>query len=233
MTRLNEIRRNPAIAVLSENQSQVKVQGPWQIAYMAYIFAGFTVMFIFFISGASASSLLYERETGVLRRLLAAPIPPGDVISGKMLAYLIVVCLQVILLFGVARFAFSAPLGNSVAGLVFLTLAVGLSATSLGMLLAALSRSAKQAESLGMILGFVLAGIGGSVAINPGMMFFQAEGLMGFLAKLTPQGHAVKGFYSLMTENATFVQVLPQILILLGMSAVFYLVARWRFRFVV
>ncbi len=233
MTRINEVRRNPAITVMSEEKTGVKTQGAWQLGWITYTFAGFTVMFIFFITQTSAVSLLQERETGVLRRLLAAPIPSGAVIAGKMLAYLIIVCLQVILLFGVAKFVFGVPLGKSPVGLALLTLAVGLAATSLGMLLAAVSKTSRQANSLGFVLGFVLAGMGGAVAINPGMMFFQAEGFMGFLAKLTPHGHAVKGFYSLMTENATIVQILPQVLILLGMSAIFYLVARWRFKFVV
>ena len=232
MTRMNEIRRNPAIAVVSEELAGAKTAGPWQITFIAYSFAGFTVMFIFFIVGGLASSLLDERETGVLRRLVAAPIPRGALIAGKMLAFTLLVCLQVILLFGVANIAFDVSLGKSPAGLAVMTIAIALVATSLGVLLAALAKTSKQAGSLGVMLGFVLAGISGAVAINPGMMFFQAEGFMGLLSRLTPHGHAVKGFYSLMAEDATFMQVLPQAAILVGMSVIFFLIARWRFKFI-
>jgi hypothetical protein len=48
---------------------------------------------------------------------------------------------------------------------------------------------------------------------------------------LTPHAHAVEGYYRLMVENATFIQVLPQIGILLAFGIVFFLIAVWRFRY--
>ena len=54
---------------------------------------------------------------------------------------------------------------------------------------------------------------------------------MGLIASLTPQNHAVEGFYKLMAENASFIQVLPQMGILLAMGILFYLIALWRFKF--
>jgi hypothetical protein len=97
----------------------------------------------------------------------------------------------------------------------------------------ALAKTAKQADSLSMVLGFVLAGIVGAVAINPGMMFFRAQGFMGILARLTPHAHAVERYYSLIAEKAGLVDILPQAGILLAMSALFVLIARWRFKFIV
>jgi len=54
---------------------------------------------------------------------------------------------------------------------------------------------------------------------------------MGVLSKLTPHAHAVEAYYSLMGENATLGQVLPEIGILVAMSIVFFLIAVWRFKF--
>ncbi len=54
---------------------------------------------------------------------------------------------------------------------------------------------------------------------------------MGTLANLTPQGHAVEAYYSLMAEKATFLQIPPELGILLALGVVFFLVARWRFKF--
>lgn len=229
MTRLNEMRRNPAIAVISEDLEGVKIEGGITL-FFAYAFPGFTVMFVFFIVGMSAASLLNERETGTLRRLLAAPIPRGALIAGKMLAYMVIPCLQVVLLFSVANIVFDMPLGQSPVALVVLTLVVALVATALGMLVAALARTANQADSIGMILGFVLAGIGGAIPLS-GTPISRAGGFIGVLSRLTPHAHAVEGYYSLMAENATFVQVLPEIGILLAMGVVFSLIAVWRFKF--
>ena len=230
MTRLNEIRRNPAITVISEDLGGATVEGGLE-QFFAYMFPGFTVMFVFFTVGMSGSSLLVERESGTLRRLLAAPIPRGAVLAGKMLAYIALACLQVVLLLGVASIFFDMPLGESPVGLVLLTLAVGLVATALGMMVAALSKTPKQAEDTGTVLALVLAGVGGAIPLA-GEPLARSGGLVGALSTFIPQSQAVEGYYSLMAENATLAQVLPEVGILVVMAAVFYLVAVNRFKFV-
>ncbi len=226
MTQLNEMRRNPAIAVVSEDLEGTKVEGGWVIPFVTRIFAGFTVMFIFFIVGTSATSLLREREEGTLRRLLAAPIPRGAVIAGKMLAYMVLACLQVVVIFGVATLFFKVRLGNSPLALVVLTLSVALVATALGMMVAALARTAKQADNIGMVMGIVLAGIGGAISLAPGQTT-----RVPILANLTPHFYAVESYYSLMGKNGTLAQILPEIGILLAMGVVFFLIAMRRFKF--
>lgn len=231
MTRLNELRRNPLIVVSSENLAGTEEDANVLARYFAYLFAGFTVMFIFFIVGMAASSLLEERETGVLRRLVAAPVPPTAIIAGKMLAYMSISCLQVIVLLTVSHVAFDVPLGQSPLALVVLTLSVAFAATALAMMLASLGRDPQQVDSLGTILGFVLAGVGGAIAVSPNAMFYRSEGFMGMLARLTPHAHALEGFFKVMTEDAGLVDVLPQAGVVLAMGVAFMLVARWRFRF--
>jgi ABC-2 type transport system permease protein len=231
MTRLNEMRRNPLIAVVSEDLAGAESDPNWVLKYLAYVFPAFTVMFIFFIVQISATSLLQERETGVLRRLAAAPIPHAAVIVGKMLAYMVLACLQVVVLLGLARAAFGVPLGQSPLALVVLTLVTALVATALGMLLGTVAKSSKQAESLGYLLSFVLAGVGGSIPVGPTTMFFRASGIMGILARLTPHGNAVDAFNRVMAEGASLGQVLPQVGILLAMGIVFFGIAVSRFRF--
>lgn len=229
MTQLNEMRRTPAIVVASEDLEGAKIAGGITI-YFALLFPGITVMFVFFIVGMAGASLLSERETGTLRRLLAAPIPRGAIIAGKMLAYMLLVCLQVVVLFSVASIFFGMPLGQSPVALVLLTLALALAATAMGMLVAALSKTPQQADNIGTVLGFVLAGIGGCIAVTPTPLT-RSEGFLGVLSKLTPHAHAVEGYYRLMAENATFVQVLPEIGILLVIGIAFFVIATWRFKF--
>ncbi len=228
MTQLNELRRNPAIAVISENLEGAKVEGGITL-FLTFLFPAFTVMFIFFIVGTASSSLLSEREAGTLRRLLAAPMPRWTIIAGKMLAYGLLACLQVVILFTVGYVIFDIKLGQSPTALVTITIAVAFVAVALGMMVAALAKSSKQADNLGMILAFVLVGIGGAFPTWPPM--FRAEGFMSILSKFTPHAHALEGYYSVMAENASFVQILPQIGFLLAMGVVFTLIAVWRFRF--
>lgn len=228
MTQLNELRRNPAISVASENLEGVEVEAGISL-FITFLFPAFTVMFIFFIVGAESSSLLQEREAGTLRRLLAAPIPRWTVIAGKMLAYGLLVCTQVVVLFTLGKVLFGISLGSSPFALVAITILVAFVAVSLGMLVAAFARTPKQADNAGMILGFILAGLGGAFPLWPPI--FRSAGFIGTLAKFTPHAHALEGYYSVMAENASFTQILPQLGFLFLMGMVFFLVAAWRFKF--
>jgi ABC-2 type transport system permease protein len=228
MTQLNELRRNPAIAVISENLEGVKVGGGIGL-FLTFLFPAFTVMFIFFIVGAESASLLQEREAGTLRRLLAAPIPRWTVIAGKMLAYGLLVCLQVVILFTLGYLLFDITLGRDPLALIVLTITVAFVAVSMGMLVAAFARTSKQADNVGMVLAFVFAGIGGAFPTWPPI--FRSAGFIGTLSKFTPHAHALEGYYSVMAENATLIQVLPQLGFLWLMGLVFFLIAVWRFKF--
>lgn len=229
MTALGEMRRTPAIAIVSEDLKGVEVEN-WVETFFALMFPGFAVMFIFINITWSSSSLLTEREAGTLRRLLAAPLPKGSVIAGKMLAYTLLACAQTVVLFSVASIGFGMPLGESPLGLVVLTFVVGLTSAALGMMVAALAKSASQAGNLGIMLGLILAAIGGCINMSADPVF-RGEGFMGTLAKITPHAHAMEGYYSLMGENATFFDILPQMGIVLAFGAVFFLIAVWRFKF--
>jgi ABC-2 type transport system permease protein len=229
MTRINDMRRNPAILVVSEDLQGAKIQGGIEL-FIAYQFAGLTVMFIFFIVAMCSNSLLGEREAGTIRRLLSAPVPRGSIIAGKTLAFMLLGCMQVVIMFGVANLLLGAPLGHSPLALVVMTLVVTFTAAAMGMMVAALAKSASQANSVGLILAFVLAGVGGALPTGKEPLS-RAGGFIGVISKLTPHAHAVEGYYRVMAENETILQILPEIGILLLFGIVFFVIAIWRFRF--
>ena len=61
-----------------------------------------TVLFVFLTAQTTAQSIYDEKKIGSFRRLLAAPIGKGGLLSGKMLPNFLVVLIQVIVIFGVA-----------------------------------------------------------------------------------------------------------------------------------
>ena len=228
MTTLDEMRTHPVIAVVSEDLVGAQVEG-WIEIFFALMFPGLTVMFIFFSISWLAPSLLREGETGTLRRLLAAPIPRGAIIAGKMLAFMLLACMQVVVLFSVANIFFNMPLGKSPVALVVLTLLVAFVSTALGVMVAALAKSSSQADSVGMLLGFVLGGLSGCIGAQTPAT--RLGGFIGVISNLTPHGHALDAYYRIMAENGTFMDVLPRMGILLAMGIVFFLIAVRRFRF--
>jgi hypothetical protein len=54
---------------------------------------------------------------------------------------------------------------------------------------------------------------------------------MAKLSLLTPHGHAVRGFYSLLNYGEGVIDILPRIGAVAGFAVLFFLVAMWRFRF--
>ncbi|NLG26941.1 MAG: ABC transporter permease, partial [Chloroflexi bacterium] len=229
MTTLNEMRRRPAVAVDSETMQGAQLLGGMEM-YFALLFPGITVMFVFFAVGMSGASLLNERDSGTLRRLIAAPISRVAVIGGKVLAYALLTCAQVVVLFAVGNIVFGMPLGQSPLALALLTVLLGLVAAAFGLMIAALSRTPKQADNIGTLLGFLLAGLGGCIAIGPIPATRQA-GMMSILARMTPQGNALEGYYSLMAENAGLSLIGTELLALLGFVVAFVAIAAWRFRY--
>jgi len=238
-TAVQEIRQNPAIAVQREDLAGEERVLPASGVVFAFYMPAFATIFAFFLVGTMAESILKEKEAGSFRRLLAAPIYPGTVIAGKMLAFVGIVFLQMVVLFGICTFLFEMPLGNSPLGLLALTLALALAATGLGMLLGSLARTSKQAGSIGMLLAFGLMFASGLLAANLSVdlsrgvaeVALPSEGFTFYLSQLTPHAHAYNGYLELLLEGAGLADIWPNILILLGFGVIFLLVGLWRFRY--
>jgi ABC-2 type transport system permease protein len=228
MTQVQEMIGNPLISVISQGVegAQVGVPDNW----FALFLPAFAVMFAFFVITGVAPELHKEKQEGTLRRLLSAPISRSAILAGKMLAYLVIVILQVLVIFGVGNIVFGMPLGKAPLGMILITLAMGLAATSLGAMLASVSRSERQANSVGMVLGFLLAGLGGCIQIGL-VPIYRMGGALGTISKFIPHAHALEAFRKIMLEGAGTLTILPQLGILLGFTALFLAIAVWQFRF--
>lgn len=237
-TAVQDIRQKPVIAVQRQDQAGEARLLPLSGVMFGCFMPMFATMFAFFLVGFMAESILKEKEAGSFRRLMAAPIHRGTIIAGKMLAFIGVVFLQMLVLFGICRAFFAMPLGDSPLALVALTLALSLAATGLGMLVGSLAQTSKQAGSLGMLLGFVLLFASGFITVYSfkitGSVFElnqPSEGFSFYLSRLTPHAHAFDGYLQIILNGAGLADILPNIAALLGFAAVFFLVAMWRFKF--
>ena len=237
-TAVQEIRQNPAIAVQREDLAGEERLLPVSGVVFGFFMPAFATMFAFFLVGFMAESILKEKEAGSFRRLLAAPITPVAIIVGKMLAFIGVVFLQMLVLFGICRAFFAMPLGDSPLALLALTLALALAATGLGMLVGSIAKTSKQAGSIGMLLGFVLFFAAGFISAfslkitdNVVEVGLPSEGFSFYLSQLTPHAHALDGYLKLFLQGASFGDIVPNILTLLGFAVVLSSVAMWRFKF--
>ena len=211
---------NPIIGVELQTASGVNLEQ--QPSLMDAFVPGYTVMFGFFILSTIAGTILAERQEGTFRRMLVAPVRPGAILAGKLIPYFLVIVAQVLLLLFVSHLAFGVSLGNSVAGIGVMTLAEATVAVALGIFVATLVRTQGQAGGTVSLIVLVMAAISG--AMYPLIH-------VPYVEYLTPHYWITQGFLDLIGRGGNLAAVLPEAGILMGMAAVFFGLAIWRFKF--
>ncbi len=182
---------------------------------------GYTVMFVYFLIGTVTASLQLERNTGMLRRLLATPLRRSSFLGGKVLAGLLIGVLQVAAMFAIGAIFFHLSLGNDLPALLLHTIAVVLSAVCIG--LAAAAYRIERGINIFLIVAALLAGCAFPVDWLPPALRTANVVL--------PQTWAMQGYQDLLTRGQGLASVLPEIGVLLGIAAVFFFLAQRRFRF--
>jgi ABC-2 type transport system permease protein len=187
-----------------------------------YFVPGYSVFFAFFLLGLMAETVYNERVSGTVRRLLVQPTPRPLLLLGKALPYALIAMLQVVVVMGASALLFGYDLGSAPLALALLVLATGLVVGSVGLLVAVLVRSEGQVNAVPTLLPLVLAAVSGamfpSIAI-PTLKLF------------TPHYWAVQGFYQVTALHGDLLSVLPNIGVLLAISAACFALAVWRFRY--
>lgn len=212
---------NPQVTV-TETPNQVSNTPLRAPSLLDYLVPGYCLMFVYFLIPNLAVSVVDERRSGTLRRMLVAPIPRSQILLGKMLPYCLIAAGQFVFVLVVSKLAFSIDLGNNYLALGLLILASSLAMACLGILIAAIAHSEAQADGLGAVLVLILAIASGAA--------FPSISIPG-LQNLTPHYWAIQGFLNLVARGQGTNGILLPVGILLSMSAVFFTIGAVRFRF--
>ncbi|MEJ2735898.1 MAG: ABC transporter permease [Anaerolineae bacterium] len=224
-------RTDPLVAVTTRVPEQIS-RGREEFNLSSFSVAGFAILFAFLIAQDTASSIFGERREGTFRRLLAAPMSKGDLLLGKMLPNFLIVLLQMAIIFAVSLvllplLGLDPPeMGNSLLGLIVVTIMVALCSTSLGILIAALARTQSQVGGISSLVLW-LAGLFGGAFI-PG---FLLSGFLDTIGKVVPHYWALQAYNNLMIRGQGLVDILPELGILAGFTVVFFVIGLLRFRF--
>jgi len=227
MTQLQAMQSDPPIAVVGERL--VEDQEP--INLIDSFMPAFAVMFAFFLVGHIGQTFHRERDEGTFRRLLASPLSRASIIAGPMVAFMVIVVLQVVFLFGIGAGLFKLQIGNSLAGLLVVSVALGLVVSAFGLMLGVLTRTGKQADTLGTLVAFVLPFVSGIFPMNSLEPSYLSGGVLGTIGSWIPHMHAAEGFRLVMTGEGTVETVLVQVGALLAFAVVFFAIAGRRLRF--
>lgn len=205
----------------SEQLVGKEVTNPWATRSVG----GWAMMFLLFTLTASSTSLFDEKKSGVVLRILSAPVSRVQILWSKYLYNLSLGFLQLVVLFSAGAVLFSIPVLPNLPNLLLLILSAGFACTAFGMLLAAVSRTAGQANGLGTFLILAMSSIGGA--------WFPTSFMPGYIqtiSKATIVYWSMDGFLQVLWRGAAFVEVLPNVAVLLGMGAVILAVSVGRFK---
>jgi ABC-2 type transport system permease protein len=186
---------------------------------------GTAAMFVLFNALSLTQVFITERKNWTMQRLMIMPITPAQILGGKLFGQYILGLMQfgVMIIVGtLLGVRWGDPLG--VAALV---LAYTLSVTALGLALSTLIKTSGQAQGVSLLIGMTLSPLGGAwwpLSITPPVM--QTIGRV-----ISPIAWSQEGFTKLIFYGAGFVDVLPQVGVLLLFAAVFFALGLARFQF--
>jgi ABC-2 type transport system permease protein len=197
---------------------------------LQYFAPSMAILFMTFAMASGATSILTERRRWTLQRIITTPTPRWLFMGGKLAGTYITGVAQMIILMIttvlVARImGRNASLwGSNYVGIALMTLAVVFTATSLGLVIAALSQTPDQASTYSTVALFLLGMLGGS--------FIQIQGLptaLSWLPKVTLNYWGIQGFFSLSYYNASVPRIGTNLIALVLMGVVFFALSLWRF----
>ncbi len=166
-----------------------------------------------------------DLRTGKTKRITMSPTPTRDILLGNVVARLLWAVLQVAIILGVGSLVLGVRLDVDATQFAVLIGAYMLAATALGLLLGTLFKTPEKANALGVIVGLMLAALGGCwwpLEIVPGAMRT--------VALVLPTGQAMDAIGEMTALGPAAPFPLRNILVLLAMAAVMLPVATRRMR---
>jgi ABC-2 type transport system permease protein len=174
-------------------QSVERPIGADQLTAISYYSPAMAIFFLLFTISFASRSFFVDRAEGMIERMRAAPLRPGEILAGKALSVFVYGTLSLATVGVITSLAFGANWGTPVAA-VLLGLALVVSVVCLTALVIGVARTQRQAEGFSSILVFGLALLGGNfIVISSSPPFMRT------LALFTPNGEAMRGFSDLAT----------------------------------
>ena len=175
-----------------------------------------------------AVGLLRERsrQKGTLRRILTTPTRKATYIFGTIFGQVVIALAQMALLVGFGILVMKLNWAQNIPALIVMLVAGALAAAALGTMLGTFVKSAAQAQGLSIMLGMVMALMGG--CWYPLELFPQA---VRTVVKILPTTWAMQGLLDIVSRGQDLMGILPEAGVLFGFAALFFGIGIWRFKY--
>jgi len=155
---------------------------------------------------------------------LSTPTRIGSILLGELGGRFAIAMFQGLFIVLVSAFLFGVGWGDLPGALALIVL-FALVGTGAAMTVGAFSRNADQAGAVGVVLGMLLAALGG--AMVPLEIFPDP---WASVAYLTPHAWAISGFRDLVFHGAGLVAILPQLTVLIVYAGGLVVLGTWGLR---
>ncbi len=173
---------------------------------------------VFLIVVPLSSSIIGERNSGIIQRLKILPVNYSTIITGKLLAYLLVCLTQffIIVLAGIYGLPLldlpAFTIGNSPFLFFLLVIAIGSAACGYGTLLGTICKTSEQSAVLGPISIVIGAAIGGIM-----VPVYALPNIIKSISIASPLYWGQSGFNDILLREGTLQDILPEISLLLSL----------------
>ena len=183
--------------------------------------AGLGVMFLLFSATGAGGALIEEAESGTLDRILATRVSMTTLLLGKLVYLSGVGVVQLTLMFLWGAIFFGLELFSHIPGFLVMTLSTALASSAFGLMLASVCRSRMQLVALSNLSILLMSALGGSLFPR----FLMSEKLQK-IGLITLNAWALDGFQKIFWRDEPLWSIWPQVLVLSGLGALFFVIAR-------
>ncbi|NDJ61314.1 MAG: ABC transporter permease [Chloroflexi bacterium] len=186
---------------------------------------GMATMYVMFAIFPAAAALIRERQQWTLQRLATMPVSRAQILGGKMLARFALGIVQYAIIFAFGVFL-GVRYGNDPIALALLMATFTLCITALTLALTTVLRNEAQAAGVALFLSLTLAPLGGAwwpLDIVPDWMRT--------VGHLSPVAWVMDGYRSLIFLDGNLGTVIVPLLVLLGLTVVFFVIGVRRFQY--
>lgn len=180
-----------------------------------YFGVAMSILFLFFTASYAARSIVAERASGVLPRMLASSASAASIVTGKVVAVALLGFSGFITVWAATELLFGAPWGSPLA-VVIAMVATVFAIAGVATFVCGLARTEAQADGYTSMVAFVLALLGGNF-VGPG----QAPATLRSIARFTPNGQALDAFTRIAVDGDGVMDIARQLTILHAIGVVF------------
>ena len=187
------------------------------------VVGGYAIMFLLFAVSGGAAAFFDESNSGVFQRILSAPVTRAQLLWSRFLYGVILGLIQLMAMFIAGRFMYGIDVFGHLGNLIAVSLFAAAACSSFGMLIAALAPNAMAASGLSTLVVMVMSATGGAWFPMSLMPEFMQK-----IGKFTLVYWSMEGFLQVLWAERTFVELLPILGILGGITLAVMTVAIWR-----